>query len=62
LASTAIRTSGPQTSRATRIRRMSSARSVPTFSLIWNNPSASAALHNSRSLSSSYPSQPGELV
>ena len=62
LASIAIRMSGPTASRASRIRRMSSSRSAPTFSLIWVNPSATASWHSRTSFASSYPSQPGVVV
>ena len=62
LASMAMRTSGPTASRATRMRRTSSSTSAPTFSLIWVNPSATACLDSRYTLSSSYPSQPADVV
>ena len=52
LASTAILMSGPTTSLARAIRRMSSATSAPTFSLIWVNPSATACRDSAASFSS----------
>lgn len=62
LASTAIRTSGPTASRARASLRTSSPRLPPTFSLIWVKPSATASFASLTSLSSVYPSQPGEVV
>lgn len=52
LASTAILTPGPTASRARAMRRMSSAMSAPTLSLIWVNPSATAWRDSSMSFSS----------
>ncbi len=52
LASTAIRMPGPTASRASRIRRRSSSRSAPTFSLIWVKPAATASLASRVSFSS----------
>jgi hypothetical protein len=44
------------------MRRMSSAVSAPTFSLICVKPSATACRESSASFSSEYPIQPGVVV
>ena len=61
-ASTSSGRSGPIASRAIPQRRMSSSTSAPTFSLMCRNPSSSASRMRRRSLSSEYPSQPGDVV
>jgi hypothetical protein len=43
------------------MRRMSSARLAPTFSLICLKPATTASLQRRRSFSSSYPSHPGDV-
>lgn len=50
LASSAIRTPGPITSRAVRHRRTSSSRSAPTLSLICLNPLSTASRANPATL------------